>query len=773
MGIGSYAGFETLDIISNFENSYGKINPVQILVKMANESFKAESAFYKQIGLDEYCSSAGAVTSLLKEKMTFDKYQQDLSEKVYGFRHKEETFIKYFYDSNFIKSLSASSSGNNLLNNLAKELREYYISTKQTTNTIVQNEKEEGAIETVELKDDFFNELKEKTHDFSDLTEKEVEKAVILYVLEKTNATNNAATKGAIKKQYKEVIAQIKNFVKNKSKDIVTTSGKKKGGGQGFLQLAELHFMDNGKITIDDQLNKMVNKIMQFLIDKIGTDSFDLRSAIQNEVFNNLQYEIGLSLSSGERREIIHDKQTYVFSRAATKSSGNSTIFKKSNQMFTLTYPEIKKLAQDENAQFKLSEIQLLGGEDNNKKIFTPEIKHQITQLLANSNPSTTITDSDLEKMEIVINDAYIDKNSFFKEMSKLNFNYLKYSDEKISLTDSFKNDINTISEIFYNVIYNALGNPVIIKGNEIQIVQEGFSQWWQQKGLNSFYKMIENNPAQIYEIVSKSSEANVAGMLGETLMALFLTNLDINSSLVKVLGQTTHGNGQAAVDLKILFPENEKILRAVGFQIKQYASKESSGKTDLYDNTTLLLSSEYMRRYLETKYLEQIRSIFFDKDNEKFWLKPQDIQDNQINLISNILNSHLIYFIRYDEAQMKGENIVSTEQNNFYIINFRFIPSSTLFILAAIALANQIKNKQKFAERYDFFYFTDSSEIMKTQNNIMSSLINYLNLETTKKASKENNLCNFMRDDLRLHFRGFKVNFSEQLDSVIKNAQR
>jgi hypothetical protein len=48
---------------------------------------------------------------------------------------------------------------------------------------------------------------------------------------------------------------------------------------------------------------------------------------------------------------------------------------------------------------------------------------------------------------------------------------------------------------------------------------------------------------------------------------------------------------------------------------------------------------------------------------------------------VKNILVESIPYFMRYDEAQMETTNF-ALEQNNFYIVNFSFVPASVLFYL-------------------------------------------------------------------------------------------
>ena len=123
MVAGTYGDFSSQNIV----NDNNLKDPVSILMNMAFESFKAEQQFYLQIGMPEkFCQSAEQTTELLKSSGTFKEYQEELCLRVFGASHEEYKFLKYFYDSNFIKALSAQTPGSDLLKSLSTDLLKYY-----------------------------------------------------------------------------------------------------------------------------------------------------------------------------------------------------------------------------------------------------------------------------------------------------------------------------------------------------------------------------------------------------------------------------------------------------------------------------------------------------------------------------------------------------------------------------------------------------------------------------------------------------------------------
>lgn len=752
---GTYGDFSSQNIV----NDNNLKDPVSILMNIAFESFKAEQQFYLQIGMPKkFCESAEQTTELLKSSGTFEEYQKELCLRVFGASHEEYKFLKYFYDSNFIKALSAQTPGSDLLKSLSTDLLKYYRAIG-----VAENENNTNDID-FDFKD-FIKYLESKIVDdklrisIKKINQNQIKAYLISYIAQKTNEINEAKNL-VINGIYKDIPKKIVEYIKS-------STNPKDNRGYSVLKLAQIQFIDDAH-TFENQFDNFVKNVINFIGNQLNTMEVppDLEKDIRDQLMNGVAFAIAT-----KNTDIEVNGKVY-------KSKGSGGGYKQltsqnsSKEVLQLTYSQIIELSKDK--PFFLKDIKLQGDNKVISTIFTDKIKNQIREL----NDGYDINfELDNDELTISNDRLYMDRNMFFNNMMKLKFDYSKYASKDYAKNnENFQTDKEIMSNIFYDTLKGTLQNNLVVKDNQVDVISS-FNKWWAEKGEKGFLKMLDNNPTQIYEIASKSAEANVAGMLGETLMGLFLSNIEIPGSVVKVLGQSDHGNGQAAVDLKIMFPDNEGSIKTAGFQIKQYAASESSGnKVDLYSDTSLKLSDTHMARYLEATYLEKIRAIFFKKDYESYWLNSTEgsknggIENSSIEETKNILNAHLMYFMRYDEAQMKNGTFDELEQNNFYIINFRFIPASSLFILAAFAIEDQLGIEMTSTK--DFFFFSETVKHVGKQNNMMSSLIRYINLPEVQEASKSDNLCEYMIDDFRLNFVGFSVNFKQQLDSVLKNTK-
>lgn len=752
---GTYGDFSSQNIV----NDNNLKDPVSILMNIAFESFKAEQQFYLQIGMPKkFCESAEQTTELLKSSGTFEEYQKELCLRVFGASHEEYKFLKYFYDSNFIKALSAQTPGSDLLKSLSTDLLKYYRAIG-----VAENENNTNDID-FDFKD-FIKYLESKIVDdklrisIKKINQNQIKAYLISYIAQKTNEINEAKNL-VINGIYKDIPKKIVEYIKS-------STNPKDNRGYSVLKLAQIQFIDDAH-TFENQFDNFVKNVINFIGNQLNTMEVppDLEKDIRDQLMNGVAFAIAT-----KNTDIEVNGKVY-------KSKGSGGGYKQltsqnsSKEVLQLTYSQIIELSKDK--PFFLKDIKLQGDNKVISTIFTDKIKNQIRELNDGYDINFKL---DNDELTISNDRLYMDRNMFFNNMMKLKFDYSKYASKDYAKNnENFQTDKEIMSNIFYDTLKGTLQNNLVVKDNQVDVISS-FNKWWAEKGEKGFLKMLDNNPTQIYEIASKSAEANVAGMLGETLMGLFLSNIEIPGSVVKVLGQSDHGNGQAAVDLKIMFPDNEGSIKTAGFQIKQYAASESSGnKVDLYSDTSLKLSDTHMARYLEATYLEKIRAIFFKKDYESYWLNSTEgsknggIENSSIEETKNILNAHLMYFMRYDEAQMKNGTFDELEQNNFYIINFRFIPASSLFILAAFAIEDQLGIEMTSTK--DFFFFSETVKHVGKQNNMMSSLIRYINLPEVQEASKSDNLCEYMIDDFRLNFVGFSVNFKQQLDSVLKNTK-
>lgn len=722
--------------------------PAQILKKIAEESFRKEQILYKNCkqGISPQIkdielinvSSPDQVLELLKTENGFRAYQNFLSLNVYNIENQSNSFMRYFYDASFIKALSAKSPGDNLFSNILKELKQDYFSNDEEV------EEKEFSGNVKELIDEI---MTLSARDKGKLTQ---QKIMAMYLKKFFNIDREKNKNKVATPEQKEQAKEDSQFI---WKYLKTPTDKKKAG---IIKSAKIE-----GTTIDQfeaQLEKLVDKIVTLLKNSIDfkgkEDSFSEK--LTEYIQNNVEFNIGVM------GEVDIKGKKY-------QGKSASTALKNQKDTVTITYSDAKELFKqgEGKAGFK---IKLLGGDSIFNSFFAGnEIQKQIQDLLKESNPSGEISGiANNNLIEIMSNITYIDKNLFYNYLfDKIDFS--KFSKENLEkkTIEEIQKTAEQLSEGFGRILYSIYQDNLITgtTPEQAKINADQFKQWWDKSGKDNLEKLINNNAHLIYELGSKTSEANVAGTLGEVLFSLLIQE-NLQGGKVEVLGQTSHGHGQAAVDTKITFKDAEQNIQNVGFQIKNYSSLKGN-TMGLYDDTSLLLSSEYMKRYIEARWLDVLQGIFFDKNREDFFLESTGIKETSIQAASNILNAHIPYFIRYDEAQVKDE--IGIEQNNFYIINFSFIPASALFLLAAEALEEEVKKEQQ----KELFYFSSKiDEKDKDSSNLLLSITKYL---TTKGYVENKNqklsTTNFLQKDLVLNFKGFRVNFKEKMNTILSKA--
>lgn len=306
------------------------------------------------------------------------------------------------------------------------------------------------------------------------------------------------------------------------------------------------------------------------------------------------------------------------------------------------------------------------------------------------------------------------------------------------------------------NVIKNLLQNY-----NDVVALQS--FNTWRAGGVDSiFADLIFDDRHLLEEILNKRTMAHVSGTIGEVMFSLFLKILQSSQGIgegVKVLGQTDFGTGSAAVDTKILTGD----LRDIGFQIKNYTSIKNT--ISLYSQSNKLSAEKEMKRYIEDWAYEILQEIFFKYNTNGDSLFPNKNYAERIDEVENILEYHIPYYLRFDEASLEKQEQDLT-QNNFYILNFSFIPASVIFIIIAEALEEKDKEK-----RDKFFFFSKGKregELLPQPKNLLSSW------EQTYKEidgnDNGNNILEKLKDNVYLNFIGIRITFQKELEILFKN---
>ena len=305
------------------------------------------------------------------------------------------------------------------------------------------------------------------------------------------------------------------------------------------------------------------------------------------------------------------------------------------------------------------------------------------------------------------------------------------------------------------------------------------FEQWF--NGIkNNFVKIIEKNPHIQKEILKSAQVAQVSGtILGEVMYSLLASGGGlINPDKISILGQDITSSGQAAVDIKMSFGEEKEALKSVGFQIKTFPSVAGS-KFELYGQSNRLADTASMRRYLSEQDYQVICDIFLqDIFNEPTVYSPSE--ENRIGGLAkafNIFMTNIPSYIRYEQMDL----VDTTLKNNFYIINYDFVPASVIFYCLAVAIYSQLISSQgdllNVDGLFNFSYkYQEEKEVvikgekkMKKENVLSKSGHSFIeswnNMLSSEMFVKGNviNLDN-IKKNLYINFEGVKIQFKENI---------
>lgn len=297
---------------------------------------------------------------------------------------------------------------------------------------------------------------------------------------------------------------------------------------------------------------------------------------------------------------------------------------------------------------------------------------------------------------------------------------------------------------------------------------------------------MIQKDAHLAMEIYKANTESSVSGTLGEILFAALLTAMKMEEKTVQILGQEMTTSGSAAVDVLLTKKEGDLIQKA-GFQLKNYSSVQD--EVVLYSQANKFYGSDdknAMERYIESSTLSELyklaREIFIERS------MPFDSNvatgGDHFNTMRNILAQSIPNYIRYDQADLTDN---SFGKNNFYIINFQFIPASVIFYTLAVSLLEQ----EKYLEKQNMFFFQGMHGAKSKHGNLLQAYPDdladswdrsWMIIRDAKlgELGKDKFLYpypedvpNVWKENLYLNFKGVQIKFKNALSILWSNAKR
>lgn len=397
-------------------------------------------------------------------------------------------------------------------------------------------------------------------------------------------------------------------------------------------------------------------------------------------------------------------------------------------------------------------------------KLFGEGAKKNVKRVFINEQEIIKIVEQSVLKSIEKWNGKYT------KEEDKLQINFttsqstfqLKINE---TLLDNNKNniqelDIISIIEIFYNSLLEALPKKV----------QEKFNSFWENKEGQIKNVFIQNKNSIIKSLNATSTIQLASGSIGEIMFAVFIQAIEgLVDKKVLIIGQELTKSGQGAVDVKIAV-EAQKEIQKMGFQIKNYSSVKK--EIVLYRRTSSIYSEKNpLSRYIQEKLLNDLKSIlgtlFIQRHYSEKKSKSIEFEGGEeyLNTIQNLLQESIPYFIAYDQADEDADAV-----NNFYILNFNFIPASMIFYVMAQSLKKEKINS--LFSSLNAFQFTDKDNkfnpgdmnLIESWDNTFNSLVGFKRNYLSKADS-----WNLMKDNIALLFRGIKITFEKEFKVITK----
>lgn len=539
----------------------------------------------------------------------------------------------------------------------------------------------------------------------------------------------------------------------------------------------------------------------------VSTGSTKIRDLYKIQGFRGKQY-LSVKQLRGKRGTILKTKledqfdriskqMTNNFKKSLDKNIQNSPLFEQmiseiqtaiSNGLrshsFTVKMNDVdkkgRKIEKEENMQlFKISEEEDNNGLTYNVSANVKEILFRQDELVNIINDSTADI---IKKYKKDLNVSYTTAESIFTKSLRFSFynadvlgvDQKKASPEDMRIAQEFvKLNAHAIVQVFFDGIVQAVNSAH--KDTKIEHIWDYEPQ---------MVSLIQEDPHIASEIYKINMEAAASGTIGEVMFAHFLRIIKDNEESVKILGQEMTTTGSAAVDIKLERKLGEQIQR-VGFQIKNYSSV--GNEVVLYSQTNKFYDESQLIRYVEgglLKHLYEVANrIFIERKMPADSTKAEGGDD--FDEMENILAQCIPNYLRYDQADLASTNTFG--KNNFYIINFNFVPASMLFYTLSKAIAAQ----ENYIKQQNMFFFSGMSGVkskhglLKNSNSLSESWdgswikIREANKDQNGKydltpyVENGNEVPNIWRNNLYLNFKGVQIKFKDQLNFLWSNAKK
>lgn len=859
------ANFVSNNLVGTITNSDEALK--EHFIKLAEKSFEQEKSFYKKLGIDKMSgipTNVVQAVEIFTNNTQFDIYQSILEDSLYG---KNTHFIKYFYDKDFIGYLSGKAvSVESVLKNLEQDLAQHALALsdkigegdeeaeiidgdlelEQQVEIIYEINKVQSSI--ILQMQDIKNHFKGKTAIKNAELQKYIAEAIIKKEGKKVRVVLNKS-----KQKISLLLTQLNKALSDAQGILGTVTKRNKGYyiTRGFefgkddkngnlSSLGQVLFgqygrpnpinekdsliKDGAAITYSGLLKDSTKSVAGDIINALNvilTEKNIIPNIIEEEVSPTVEADINEimgSLVDSLVEGMQHGKANVAGKSKDGKRKGNKRIMKEGKtEMFEVNFssPDMQQIFSDGEYS-----VELRGGADMFATLFSDNFKTEFQKLLTNNEDVSEKSGSIICSIPIIREDKNLFFNQLNNSVSPDNYSKegLKHTQQRKDFDKQLEMDARMVAKSFSEVIASVIATMEGAEDIQGWKDSTNFKIWWGSEGeagmTDALMALIKKNPTQIYEILTKKDPKQVAGMIGETVFGAIIMKkmLSSNDSIVQMLGQTSHGNGEAAVDLKMLNVDileqargagplitngslNEKALEqqrlsSVGFQLKNYTASAEKDREVLYRTDNKLLSdTSTMKRYLQSSFLSEIQN-WLNKENKVFFQHKDQTnltgeQKSTLITIGNILTYHLPYFMRFDEAQMSDENF-GIEQNNFYIVNFKFIPSSVLFYMMGQVIDNQsskIADTQTSSLYDQYFYFSSyetgsekkerhsKGETKTPHKNFLESYWQFREDDFSK--SSYNNLVAWHYERLALNFAGVKVSFGRAFDSIVEKASK
>ena len=297
------------------------------------------------------------------------------------------------------------------------------------------------------------------------------------------------------------------------------------------------------------------------------------------------------------------------------------------------------------------------------------------------------------------------------------------------TIEDKYKIKISKKGGDFYILTpqqLNSLSQDKTLIDIFVDTIKANFST---EKGIGEMIKWIEENESKINTRLKKEPKLQelltgqktleqVKGDIGELIVNLILGMIlesdgiydKEKNFLGSQFGKKSLGTGQMAVDLA---------LKNIGFQVKNFPSSEWKDSITLYEQQNVLYTDGEIyydktegNRYMDSKNWEKI--AFYGMEKE---ILKEDIIEILVNALPN--------YLRYSENIIGNKQLEALTQlkNNFYIINFRIIPASIIFLELSEFLEKEASDKISKMFYYTLKKTSDSNNENNIENNINKEL--------------------------------------------------